>query len=100
MAPTRIAAVLLLTAALLGPAPAVADAGHVTALDPVSYDDPTALLAVYAAQAGADDPDPTATAGCGPAAADPVPDGQPIIVSMSPAAPFTVGAIPPGSWRN
>lgn len=33
-------------------------------------------------------------------APDPVPDGQPIVVSMPPAAPFTVGAIAPSVWRH
>lgn len=33
-------------------------------------------------------------------APDPVPDGEPIVVSMAPAAPFTVGAIPASVWRE
>ncbi|GLZ00123.1 hypothetical protein [Actinoplanes sp. NBRC 103695] len=43
---------------------------------------------------GVDDP------GCGPAATTPVPDALPIRVSMPPAAPFTVGAIPAAMWRR
>ena len=50
--------------------------------------------------AAADAEDPTATAGCGPAATSPVNDGDPIVVSMPPAPAFTVGKIAATSWRN
>src|SRR5882724_622770 len=40
----------------------------------------------------------TAAADCGPVAAAPV--VLPIVVSMPPAQPFTVGAIDPASFRN
>ncbi|GLY95536.1 hypothetical protein [Actinoplanes sp. NBRC 103695] len=73
-------------------------------------DDAKALQDVYglvgaspraqrSAAAAADD-DPTATAGCGPAATSPVNDGDPIVVSMPPAPAFTVGKIASTSWRN
>src|SRR5580765_6581067 len=35
---------------------------------------------------------------CGPPAADPVPDGQDIVVSIPPGPSFTVGDIPPTWW--
>ncbi|MEV6636819.1 hypothetical protein AB0M54_39400 [Actinoplanes sp. NPDC051470] len=80
---------------------------HKMGIDPLSLDDPAAIRAVYgpadkstqkAARAAADDP--TADARCGNPAADPVPDGEPIVVTMAPAAPFTVGKIPASMWRN
>jgi heparinase II/III-like protein len=37
---------------------------------------------------------------CGAPAADPVPDGEPIVVSLPPAAPFTVGEISATVWRS
>jgi Heparinase II/III-like protein len=37
---------------------------------------------------------------CPPASPDPVPDGQPIVVELPPADPFTVGQIPAAVWRN
>jgi hypothetical protein len=42
----------------------------------------------------------TATADCGGPSATPVPDGQAIVVSLPPAAPFTVGRINPYVWRH
>src|SRR5690349_4428943 len=38
--------------------------------------------------------------GCGPPSARPVPDGRPIVVTLPPAAPFTVGRIPRGMWLH
>lgn len=105
-----------MTAVLAEASPASAADPHVIPLDPIAVDDPAALqdlyheLAVTMAKPGPAQPlphrtalgtaDPTADAGCGPAAADPVPDGQPIVVSMPPAPAFTVGAIPASSWRT
>ncbi|MGZ4603773.1 MAG: hypothetical protein ACXV0U_09270 [Kineosporiaceae bacterium] len=37
---------------------------------------------------------------CGAAAADPVPDGQPIVVSIPPGPNFTVGQIPASWWKT
>jgi hypothetical protein len=44
----------------------------------------------------------TVTSGslCPPASPNPVPDGQPIVVELPPAASFTVGQIPAIVWRN
>jgi len=96
--------VLALTAALLGAGPAAAaSAGpHVIPLDPIVVDDLDALEEIYGPLPGfkALDEDPTADARCGAAAPDPVPDGQPIKVSMPPAPTFTVGSIAAASWRN
>ncbi len=41
-----------------------------------------------------------ASSGCGAAAADPVPNGRPIVVSLPPARAFTVGRISARAWRN
>jgi hypothetical protein len=38
--------------------------------------------------------------GCGVAAPDPVPDGQPIVVSLPPGPGFTVGELPALWWKN
>src|SRR4051812_45793344 len=38
--------------------------------------------------------------GCGPPAATPVPDDQPIVVQLPPAAPFTVGKISKSMWQH
>jgi hypothetical protein len=38
--------------------------------------------------------------GCGPPASTPVPDGQPIVVKLPPAAAFTVGKISASMWRH
>ncbi|WP_433731674.1 hypothetical protein ACQP2Y_23315 [Actinoplanes sp. CA-051413] len=70
-------------------------------LDPAAVDDIDALEEIYGPRPeGQRSADPTADARCGSAAADPVPDGQPIVVSMPPAPAFTVGAIPAASWKN
>jgi Heparinase II/III-like protein len=37
---------------------------------------------------------------CGRAATSPVPDGEPIVVELPPAAPFTLGSIPAAAWRS
>ena len=37
---------------------------------------------------------------CGAAAADPVPDGEDIVVTMPPGPSFTVGQIPPTWWKT
>src|SRR3954454_20353205 len=76
---------------------------HVIGIDPVSIEEPAAILDIYRMSKSSKKrlvDDPTADAGCGPAAAAPVPDGEPIIVSLPPADPFTVGKIDPNSWRN
>ncbi|GAA3347339.1 hypothetical protein GCM10020358_61750 [Amorphoplanes nipponensis] len=101
-------AVLALTAMLFaapsaGAAP-LADAGsagaHVLPLDPVAIDDINALEQLYGPPSPQLAPDPTADARCGPAAPDPVPDGEPIVVTMPPAPAFTVGRIPATAWRD
>jgi hypothetical protein len=95
-----LAAALVLVAAPAGAASARAVARpHVIPIDPAAVDDPAALLKLYAPGTPLAD-DPTATARCGDPAADPVPDGQPIVVTIPPAGPFTVGAIPATSWRS
>ncbi|MEU8608668.1 heparinase II/III family protein [Actinoplanes sp. NPDC048791] len=99
---------LALTAGLFGADPAVAALGdpHVIPPDPVAVDDVEALLRIYTPLPGTTAGrrvlavDPTAGARCGNAAAEPVPDGQPIRVSLPPAPTFTVGAIAAASWRN
>jgi hypothetical protein len=70
--------------------------------DPVAIDDIDALQEIYGPLPAPRmlEADPTADARCGPAAPDPVPDGQPIKVSMPPAPIFTVGAIAAASWRK
>src|SRR3954454_11066086 len=76
---------------------------HVIGIDPVSIEEPAAILDIYRMSKSSKKrlvDDPTADAGCAPAAAAPVPDGEPIIVSLPPADPFTVGKIDPNSWRN
>jgi hypothetical protein len=42
----------------------------------------------------------TSAPDCGAASSTAVPDGQPIVVSLPPAAPFTVGHINPYVWRH
>ena len=74
---------------------------HVIGIDPLSYDDPAAIQAVYAPPArSARAADPTADARCGNPAPAAVPDGQPIVVRMPPAPAFTVGKINNSTWRN
>jgi hypothetical protein len=95
-------AALALVAALAGAVPAHADAGpHVIPIDRAALDDPDALAPLYDFDPSphADD-DPTLNARCGDPAPDPVPDGEPIVVTIPPAAPFTVGAIPAGYWKK
>jgi hypothetical protein len=38
--------------------------------------------------------------GCGPPSSTPVPDGKPIVVTLAPAAPFTVGKISKSMWQH
>src|SRR5439155_17351295 len=38
--------------------------------------------------------------GCGPASETPVTDDGDLSVTLSPAPPFTVGAVPAASWRE
>jgi hypothetical protein len=93
---------LSLTLVFLQGSPAVADDVHTVPIDPVSIDDPAALLNLYRAggKKAADADDPTANARCGTAAPDPVPDGEDIVVSLAPAPSFTVGKISAASWRK
>ena len=105
-----------MSAVLAEASPAHAADPHVIPTDPIAIDDPAALQKDYSELARIltsktasvplphrttfETTDPTADAGCGPAAPYPVPDGVPIVVSMPPAPDFTVGAIDPASWRN
>ncbi|GLY95534.1 heparinase II/III family protein [Actinoplanes sp. NBRC 103695] len=85
------------------PSPAAAADVHVIPPDPVAIDDLGALLEIYGASATkprARVADPTATAGCGSPAVDPVLDDERIVVKIEPVHSFTVGAIPASSWRN
>ncbi|GAA3344498.1 hypothetical protein GCM10020358_48030 [Amorphoplanes nipponensis] len=96
-------AVLVLSAGLFTTDPAIAGpAGpHVIPPDPVAVDDIDALEQIYGAPSrSALAEDPTADARCGDPAAEPVPDGEPIKVSMPPAPVFTVGSIAATSWRT
>ena len=97
--------VLAVAAGFLNATPALAakPSPHVIGTDPVSIEDPAALLDLYRVNPSSKKQlaaDPTADAGCGAPAADPVPDGEPIVVSMPPAPAFTVGKINAASWRN
>jgi hypothetical protein len=99
-------AALAVAAAFVNATPALAakpPKPHVVGIDPVSIEEPAAIRDLYRMSKSSKKrlvDDPTADAGCGPAATAPVPDGEPIIVSMPPADPFTVGQIPATSWRN
>src|SRR3954454_9237028 len=76
---------------------------HVLPIDRALLDDPDAILQIYSQQpapAGRLAADPTADARCGGPAADPSPGGRPTVVTLPPAAPFTVGAIPAALWRR
>ncbi|GLY95535.1 heparinase II/III family protein [Actinoplanes sp. NBRC 103695] len=77
---------------------------HVVPSDPLVSDDAKAVVETYRAVVPSVRKkkldDPTANYGCGAAAADPVPDGEPIVVSLPPGPNFTVGSIPASSWRN
>ncbi len=86
---------------LADPVPASADDPHLMPLDPVTYDDLDAVRQLYVPPDGsAQAADPTASALCGPAAPDPVPDGEPIVVTIGEAAPFTVGQVAAETWRK
>ncbi|MFI1993831.1 hypothetical protein [Actinoplanes sp. NPDC020271] len=77
------------------PVAARADDPHVLPVDPSTYDSLTVTGPAFGALGG----DP-ATAGCGSAAPDSVPNGEPIIVKIGTAAPFTVGQISAATWKN
>ncbi|WP_285560013.1 heparinase II/III domain-containing protein [Actinoplanes regularis] len=96
-----VTAVLAAGVVLADPLPASADDPHVMPLDPVTFEELGAILQLYvppthSVQAA----DPTASARCGPAAPEPVPDGEPIVVTIGSAEPFTVGRIAAATWRN
>ncbi|WP_436524810.1 hypothetical protein [Actinoplanes sp. HUAS TT8] len=80
------------------PVAAHADGPHVIPVDPSTYDALTTTGLSFGASA--DPSDPTASAGCGSAAPNPVPDGEPIVVQIGSAAPFTVGQVSAATWRN
>lgn len=82
----------------VNPVAARADSPHVLPVDPSAYDGTIATGPAYGATA--DPSDPTSTAGCGSAATQPVPDGEPIVVTIGTAAPFTVGEITAATWLN
>jgi hypothetical protein len=76
---------------------ALATVGGTTVLAPstqaVTKPDPPHVLPLLPASAGPD-------TGCGAAAADPVPDGAPIVVKIGSGPSFTVGVIPQSWWRK
>src|SRR5689334_14129543 len=85
---------VVLAAAMIPAASVHADVRpHVYSSDPVATDDLGELLKVYAT-------DDILNARCGDPSPTPVPDGEPIVVSIPPVQPFTVGAIPAAYWRN
>lgn len=96
------AALVPLLALTLAPSsPARAADVHVIPFDPVLIDDPAALMQLY--RHTRESPGRAAvpsSARCGAAATQPLPDGEPIRVSLPPAPAFTVGAIPSSWWRN
>ena len=55
-------------------------------------------IAAFASEASASAVDTNTQ--CGPAAPDPVPDGQPIVVTIQPGPSFTVGQIPSDWWQT
>jgi hypothetical protein len=95
-------AALMLAGVLVAAAPAAAAEPHVTPIDPVAYDDPDALMALYRVPRpnAREAVDPIEVARCGTVAPQPVPDGQPIVVVIPPGPAFTVGAISTSMWRN
>jgi hypothetical protein len=72
---------------------------HVSGVDPGVTEDLDELLKIYGSPPSGLAADPTANARCGDPAADPVPDGQPIVVSLG-STTFTVGKIPKTVWRK
>lgn len=80
------------------PVAARADEPHVLPVDPSTYDELTVTGPIYGTRVDPDDP--TATAGCGDASAQPVPDGEPIVVKIGSAAPFTVGSVSAATWKT
>ena len=90
-----------LSAVMLVSSPAAASDPHVIPIDPATTDDPEALRILYAPPPRDRSAlDPTQVARCGTAAPNPVPNGEPIVVSMPPAPTFTVGQIPASWWRT
>ena len=95
-----VAALSLCLVFVQPPAVAAAEDVHVIPPDPVLYDDLDALMDIYGPPKAGLVEDSTATAGCGSAAANPVPDGAAIYVKIPPAHSFVVGTIPAAYWRN
>jgi hypothetical protein len=93
-----VTAAMTMGVMFVDPVSARADDPHVMPIDPAAYDG--SVVAEPTFGASADPGDPTATAGCGAAAPDPVPDGAPIVVRIGGAAPFTVGRISAATWKN
>jgi hypothetical protein len=76
---------------------------HVVPIDPLAFDDPGAVMKLYAPPPSKSRlaADPTADANCGDAAPDPIPDYAPIDVLIHPATtPFTVGKITAAMWKS
>src|SRR3954447_12985232 len=95
-----VAVALAAGVVLTNPVPALADTPHVMPLDPLTYDDLDALIQSYGpADAGSQTADPTAAARCGAGAPDPLPDGQPITVTIGSAPAFTLGQINAATWQ-
>jgi hypothetical protein len=72
--------------------------GSASTVEPHRFATATLEPELQAIQAGA--PPVDTTAHCGAPAADPVPDGVPIVVSVPPGPAFTVGRIPKTWWRT
>ncbi|MFC6021721.1 hypothetical protein ACFP2T_36845 [Plantactinospora solaniradicis] len=96
--------VATLAAVILHASPATADDPHILPIDPATIDTPAEIRDRFAPpkpdEHGRSPVSPEADARCGNPAAEPVPDGEPILVSMPPAPVFTVGQIPASWWRT
>jgi hypothetical protein len=87
-------------AAATGATPAAASAPAVAAASVAPNVPPHTVQVLDDVRAGLLAASASTITGCGPPAADPVPDGQPIVVKLPPAAPFTVGKISKSMWLH
>ncbi|MFC6021110.1 hypothetical protein ACFP2T_33675, partial [Plantactinospora solaniradicis] len=80
--------VTTLVAVTLHASPAAADDPHILPVDPAAIDTPAEIREQYAPpkpdEHGRSPVSPEAAARCGRPAAEPVPNGEPIVVSMPP----------------